>query len=202
MYRLTAFETFCKFLALKNHFTQKKYDYFKYRGKVTASKDSFLARRDRFQFQKLSRQYDEKELELFIVANLVAGKSWVTDLMDSEAHENYQAFRRQIEAITYTFEQELTKAFQSVKEPKELFRVSNGQYPKLLELHLSGTVSLPTLSILNVYVDYFDKFDERIGADDPIWSKVRDCARKLLPFITYDREKIKSSIQRSIDQVC
>ena len=53
---MTPFEVYKTYLALKNHFTQAKYDYNKYCGKVRASLNSFYKRKDRFWFEKLSRQ--------------------------------------------------------------------------------------------------------------------------------------------------
>ena len=44
---------------LKNHFTKEKYDYHKYCGKSRASIQSFYKRKDRFFFEKLSRQKDD-----------------------------------------------------------------------------------------------------------------------------------------------
>ena len=46
------FEAYTLFLAIKNHFVKADYDYFKYNGKVSASFNSFLARKDKYYFSK------------------------------------------------------------------------------------------------------------------------------------------------------
>ena len=54
--KVTPIETYKTYISLKNHFTQPKYDYTKYGGKVKASEKAFYKRKDRFWFEKLSRQ--------------------------------------------------------------------------------------------------------------------------------------------------
>ena len=49
--RMPAYNCYCLYLAMKNHFTQEEYDFFKYNGKINAIKESFLSRKDRYQFQ-------------------------------------------------------------------------------------------------------------------------------------------------------
>ena len=90
--RLSAFDTYALFLALKQHFTQANYDYFRYHGKTRANKESFIQRKDRFYYQKLSRKYDSEQMVDFLVANLLKGLIWVGNLLDDEAHENYLAY--------------------------------------------------------------------------------------------------------------
>jgi hypothetical protein len=50
--KMSAFEVYKDYLALKNHFSNKNYDYFKYKGKVRTSIDSFNKRKDKIFFEK------------------------------------------------------------------------------------------------------------------------------------------------------
>jgi len=59
------------YLALKNHFTKDHYDYHRHSGKVKASIESFYKRKDRFWFEKLSRNKTDNEIINFFVANFV-----------------------------------------------------------------------------------------------------------------------------------
>ena len=43
---MTPYQVYTKYIALKNHFTQKNYDYFTYGGKVRAKETSFEVRKD------------------------------------------------------------------------------------------------------------------------------------------------------------
>ena len=62
MIKVNPFETYKSYLGLKNHFTRDKYDYHKYCGKSKASINSFYRRKDRFFFEKLSRQKSDEEV--------------------------------------------------------------------------------------------------------------------------------------------
>ena len=55
------FDAYKSYLSLKNHFTKEKYDYHKYCGKSRATVQSFYKRKDRFWFEKLARNKDDKE---------------------------------------------------------------------------------------------------------------------------------------------
>ena len=56
------FDAYKQYLSLKNHFTKEKYDYHKYCGKSRATVQSFYKRKDRFWFEKLARNKDDKEV--------------------------------------------------------------------------------------------------------------------------------------------
>jgi len=62
---VTPFETYQHYLSLKNHFTNPKYDFFKYGAKTRASVTSFNKRKDKYWFEKeqSSELFSENELE-------------------------------------------------------------------------------------------------------------------------------------------
>ena len=55
------YDAYVKYLAMKSHFTDKKYDYIKYNGKVKAWRTTFETRRDKYFFYKLSKQKNPEE---------------------------------------------------------------------------------------------------------------------------------------------
>lgn len=196
--RLSAYDTFSLYLALKNHFTQEKYDFHKYHGKTRISKESFLSRKDKFQFQKLCRKYDENEMTDFLIANLLQNKKWVGEMLEESAHDFYLAYVKYKQGITYHFDNELSKLFQN--DPETLFVIKNNQYPPILNHYLSNDISLQTLTILNHYIHFSDKFDEKLGKDDILWSKIRLLCFKLTPFLDYDKVKIKNILKERLNE--
>ena len=68
---MTDFEVYKTYLAFKNHFTKKTYDYHKYCGRSRASKESFYKRKDRYFFERISRQKKDEEVKAYFVANFV-----------------------------------------------------------------------------------------------------------------------------------
>ena len=68
MLKVSPFETYQHYLSLKNHFTNPKYDFFKYGAKTRASVTSFNKRKDKYWFEKTSRKYSDKEVVDFLVS--------------------------------------------------------------------------------------------------------------------------------------
>lgn len=195
--KLSGYETFCLYLALKNHFTQKSYDFFKYHGKTSASKDSFSRRRDKYLFEKLSRKYEAEEMRDFIVANLLAGKTWVGDMLEDDAAENYKNRIKVLQSLSYMFANEVDRALSGVAHPKELFTAPNGELPPIVEMVMREEISLETFVILNAFIGFIPKMDERLG-DHYLWEKVRDKAVKYAPFVTFDRKKMTEILKEKM----
>jgi len=185
------------FFALRNHFTKESYDYFLYNGKVSASKDSFLNHRDKFKYQRLSRLVSESEMKDFLVANILAGKKWVGEFLDDNAEDIYRQYLKRNQSLTYMFSNELDKLFDKVDDVNDLFRVKDNEYPVILNAYLGNEVSIETMVILNRFIGFFDKFDEKLK-DDYIWEKNRLLLRKYEPFVHFDKEKIKSVLKQKV----
>ena len=193
--RLSAYETFCLYLALKNHFSKDSYNYFKYQGKTNISKESFLNRRDKFQFQKLCRMYDDTEMLDFMVANFLHDeKIWVGDLLQDEAKDRYMEYLKRKQSLSYRFENELDLLINSAHGGlKGLFKPQDGQLP-VVSGYYYQIAGIETLSLLDYFVGYFDKYDTQFK-DDYLWSKLRMKCKKLLPFMNFDKNKIKDILK-------
>jgi hypothetical protein len=196
--RLSAFETYCLFLALKNHFTRDSYDFFKYNGKTNASADSFMNRKDHFQFQKLSRKVSSEEMKDFIVANIIAGKTWVGDFLDDDADDNYKKHLRIKQSLSYLFANELDVIFSDV-HPIITFKTYRDKYPNLFMMFLSGRVTIETMVILNHFINYISKWN-KVYVDDSIWFKYSILIQKYEPFLEYDRKKLKTILKDKIKE--
>lgn len=196
--RLSAYDTFCLYLALKNHFTRDSYDFFKYHGKTHATKESFMNRRDRLQFQRLSKRYTADQMRDFLVANFLHDdKIWVGNLLEDEAETRYHEYMKRKQSLSYMFNNELDKLISIAGNIKALFKLHDGTLP-LLTLHYQNEASLETLALLDHFVDYFNKFDDRLK-DDYLWSKLRMKCKKLLPFMEFDRNKMKGILKEKVD---
>jgi hypothetical protein len=196
--KLSPYETFCLYIALKNHFTREKYDYHKYNGKTRISQDSFMSRRDRFQFQKLSKKYDANEMPDFIIANILQNKNWIGDLLEDDAHDNYIKYIKYNQSISYYFTNELNNILNKTTEIKSLFSIRKNQYPTIIQYYLGNDISIQTLSLLNKFIGFATKFDECLGKDDVLWSKIRLLCTKLTFFIECDRLKMKTILKEKI----
>lgn len=198
--KLSPFETYSLFLALKNHFSKPSYDFFKYNGKTNASFKSFEKRRDRFHFDKLSKKYDALQLKDLFVINLLKNRTWIGDLLEEDAHDNYIQYKKRQQSFSYVFTNEIEKAFAHVSSPRELFKINSNQFPKIVELYLNGEIFIDTFAMLDSFIHFSEKFDKKIGENDIIWSKVKLQSVKILPFLKYDRFKFKLILKQKMEE--
>ncbi len=183
--KLNGYETYCLYLALKNHFTLDKYDFFKYNGKTkNVSKESFLIRKDRFQFEKLARKCDD--VKTHMIVNFLADRTWIGDMLDDEAFDATKRHVKSIQSMSYNFKNELEK----IDDMKAMFTVADNGYPRILNEYMRGDISLETLIILDAFIQFIPKFDAKLS-DDYIWSKFSFKARKFAPFLLQDLDKKK-----------
>lgn len=192
--RLSAFDTYCLYLGLKNHFTTERYDFFKYHGKVNATKEHFLTRKDRYSFSKLSRRYDETQMGDFIISNLLNDKNWIGEMLEDEAADRFLDYQKRNQSLSYYFGNELEQLMEDITEPKDLFR---GDFPELLQKHMENVVSIQTLAILNTFIPFVKSFDKRLETDF-LWPKIRRKILKLTPFLSFDRKRTQRMLKEKI----
>ena len=192
------FDCYKTYLALKNHFTKDNYDYHKYCGKTRASLDSFYKRKDRFWFEKISRQKNDKEVENFFVANFVSCDDpqslWIGEIM-REGEGRYTQWMRRVQSLTYVFKEEVETVLTG-KNFDSMFEIVDHRHPKILKEHLQGRLSLETLLILDKILGYKNQFDKKL--DDPIWKFVSQKLKKYSPFLNIDVFRYKKILKECI----
>ena len=196
---MAPFEVYCEYLALKNHFLNPKYDYFKYNKKVRATITSFNKRRDKYFFEKTSRKYKDQEIVDFLVSNFVAATSvnqvWIGEIISS-GERTYAEWMKRQQSLTYLFKEQSNELF-SENELESVFDCSKG-HPPVLKKFLSGTISLETLVIYNKIFLFGNKFDKQLL--DPVWETVSLKIKKYSPFINIDVFNYKKILRSIIDE--
>jgi hypothetical protein len=196
----SGFEAFCLYHGLKLHFTSKSYHYIKYNGKTNVSKDSFLKRKDKYSFYRLSRKYDILELKDYLISNFVYGKSsWIGEMLSVEAEEIYKKWMKKNQSLSYVFNNDVNKLLDSVDKPDDLFVIKSGGYPKILMHVMEENISLETFIILNDILNFFPMFDKKIQ-EDIIWPNFKLKCEKYSPFLTYDKCKYKKTLMEIIKE--
>ena len=182
---MAPFDTYKTYLALKNHFTKSDYDYQKYCGKVRANLQSFYKRKDRFWFEKISRNKDDKEIVDFFVANFVSaddpGNLWIGSII-REGNQVHQDWLKRKQSLSYLFKEQSEELFSNHKF-EEVFDCSKG-HPPVLKSFLSGKISLETLVIYDRIFLFGNKFDKKLM--DPVWETVSLKMKKYSPFLHID----------------
>jgi hypothetical protein len=189
---MNPFEAYQKFLALKQYFNSD-YDYFKYQGKVSASKDSFERRKDKYQFYRLSKHQDVEKL---LVANFVERDlKWVGDVFDEEGQRVYSDWLRRQESLTYIFTNDIKKLLPKFDDN---VIIKDGQHPPLLRFYLRKEISVETLVILNDVFNFFPYWNKHIE-DTIIWPGIYKKCLKYKPFVQYNVFKCKSALKETFN---
>ena len=194
---MTPFEVYKTYLALKNHFTKDNYDYHKYCGKTVASLQSFYKRKDRYWFEKLSRQKSNEEIVDFFVANFVvsgdADSLWIGQII-REGESTYISWKRKKESLTYVFKEE-TESLLNENKLDELFDCSKG-HPPLLKKFLNGKVSMETMVIYDRIFLFGKDFDKKLT--DPVWQLVSKNIKKYGSFLNIDIFKFRKILKECV----
>jgi hypothetical protein len=194
---MAPFDCYKTYLALKNHFTKDSYDYHKYCKKTRASLQSFYKRRDRFWFEKVSRQKSEKEVEDFFVANFVSCNDpetlWIGEII-KEGDDRYKNWQRKIQSLSYLFKEETQNLFDENKFEK-VFDCSKG-HPVILKKFLTGNISLETMVICDKIFLFGNNFDKKLN--DPVWETVSRRIKKYSPFLHIDVFKYRKILKEVV----
>jgi hypothetical protein len=196
---VTPFETYQHYLSLKNHFTNPKYDFFKYGAKTRASMTSFNKRKDKYWFEKTSRKYSDKEVVNFLVSNFTATDNpqnlWIGEIINS-GERNYSEWMRRQQSLTYLFKEQSNELL-SENELETLFNCTKG-HPPILKKFLSGSVSLETLTIFDKVFHFSKNFDKEL--DDPVWETVSLKLKKYSPFLNIDMFHYKKILRDIVNE--
>ena len=196
---VTPFETYQHYLSLKNHFTNPKYDFFKYGAKTRASITSFNKRKDKYWFEKTSRKYSDKEVVDFLVSNFTATDNpqnlWIGEIINS-GERNYSEWMRRQQSLTYLFKEQSNELLLE-NELESLFNCTKG-HPLILKKFLSGSVSLETLTIFDKIFHFSKNFDKKL--DDPVWESVSLKLKKYSPFLNIDMFHYKKILRDIVNE--
>jgi hypothetical protein len=199
MLKVTPFETYQHYLSLKNHFTNPKYDFFKYGAKTRASITSFNKRKDKYWFEKTSRKYSDKEVVDFLVSNFVSADNpqnlWIGEIINS-GERTYAEWMRRQQSLTYLFKEQSSELF-SENKLEDVFNCSKG-HPPVLKKFLSGIISLETLVIYHKIFLFGNTFDKQLL--DPVWETVSLKLKKYSPFLNIDVFNYKKILRSIIDE--
>lgn len=195
---MTPFDAYKTYLALKNHFSKPKYDYFKYAGKSRASVDSFNKRKDKYWFERISRQKNDEEIKNFFISNLVKcdnpEATWIGEII-REGESCYKDWIKRQQSLNYIFKQE-SEELLSHGNINELLDASK-QHPIILKMFLSGKISIETITIWDKIFLFRNNFDEKLL--DPVWEIVSLKIQKYSPFLNIDVQHYKKNLRNIVE---
>lgn len=200
---MNGFQAFTTYLAVKTHFTKKGYDFFKFKGQVTASYDHYQNRNDKYFFEKLAEFYPTKERLLgFLLSNILEDCNfYVGDFRSTFCEKKYQEWLGRIESLMYIFEQDLRKVEEESKKLdvsfRNIFKIQPGKITsRFLEMTLEGIVTLETYVIVDNILGLTDYYDGKIL--DPLYDEFSFTVKKYSPFIKLDRARFAKTFKSFI----
>lgn len=198
MKHFTGYGSYLLFLALRTHFINQKYDFFRMNGKLRASKESYLKRNDKWFYEKLAKEYNAEELRDHYVANLLEDKNYIMEFIDEEASMVHADYTRRKQSLSYVCANDMDRVFNQ-DDPRVSFVTNKDRYPHIVILFLRKSITIETMVILDDFVGYVDKFD-KYYEDDVIWPKISLKVKKYRPFLKYDKEKFKHILKEKVDE--
>ena len=199
MMKVTPFETYQSYLSMKNHFTNRKYDFFRYDGKTNATVASFNKRKDKYWFEKTSRKYSDEQIVDFLLANFVTTDNpknlWIGEIINS-GERNYSDWLRRQQSISYIFKEESEKLFEE-NNLEDLFKCKRG-HPIILKRFLGGDICLETFVIFDIIFAFSERFDKKLK--DPVWETVSLKIKKYKPFLNINVFQFKKILREIINE--
>jgi|TARA_B100000508_G_C11435708_1_gene265902 hypothetical protein len=193
------------YLSVRNHFTNDNYNFFKFGGKTKASSSAFEKRRDRYIFDKVSKDYKDDEVALLFVSNFVAKeKFWIGNTLSEESRNIYTMWRKKIQSLSYIFENDVKAIIDEINDREidfdSVFKIQDGQHPIILRLTLADRISLESFLILNKILDFFPQFNRRIE-ETIIWPDYYKKCVKYEPFVKVDMTRFKFILKKQLNLV-
>ena len=196
---VTPFETYQHYLSLKNHFTNPKYDFFRYGAKTRATVASFNKRKDKYWFEKTSRKYSDDEVVQFLVSNFISADNpqnlWIGEIINS-GERNYAEWMKRQQSLSYLFKEQMNELL-SENKLESVFNCSKG-HPPILKKYLAGDVSIENVVICEKIFSFREKFDKKL--DDPVWETVSLKIKKYIPFLNIDVFHYKKLLRKIVNE--
>ena len=196
---VTPFETYQHYLSLKNHFTNPKYDFFKYGAKTRASVTSFNKRKDKYWFEKTSRKYSDDEIVNFLLANFVTTDNpknlWIGEIINS-GERTYSDWMRRQQSMTYLFKEQSNELLDNNSLDK-ILECKKG-HPVILKRFLGGDICLETFVIFDIIFAFSERFDKKLK--DPVWETVSLKIKKYKPFLNINVFQFKKILREIINE--
>lgn len=196
---MDALSVYQTYLAVKQHFSDSSYDYFKYNGRIRVNSDTFYARKDRFFYEKIARKFDGKDDEIknYFASNLLDNpKVWIRELVGVKAEQKYTKWKSFQESLSYNFQQDVAKIGDGYSGNFDgLFSCPGGQHPILLNLYTNSEIAIETLIGFDILLECFKRWNKEI--DDPIvWPDIFTFCQRYRPFLRIDDKKFKQILTK------
>jgi len=197
--KVTPFETYQSYLSMKNHFTNRKYDFFRYGGKSSATVSAFNKRKDKYWFEKTSRKYSDDEIVNFLLANFITTDNpknlWIGEIINS-GERTYSDWMKRQQSMSYMFKEQSNELLDDNNLDK-ILECKKG-HPIILKRFLGGDISLETFVIFDIIFAFSETYDKKLK--DPVWETVSLKIKKYKPFLNINVFQFKKILREIINE--
>ena len=200
---ITGFRCYKYYIAIKLHFTKDNYNVFETRGNVKGSEQAFIARNDRYLFERIARKHQtDREVIKYFVANFSYGNdACVYD--ESSAEDNLQEFTRRRESLTRVVSNDLNEVIlQKEKQGlsrKQVFEFNLDSPPLLLKMYLGGKVTIETMFLLNKINGYLQLWHN--NSSMLLWEEEIRRIEKCEGFVKFNESKLSPIYASFIEEL-
>lgn len=180
----------CRYwIALKLHFTTRKYDFFEHKAKiVNFNEEVYLARKDVKQFERIARKYDEAVSEYFL-ANLLVGNKSIWNTAGIDSHDVYFNWLSRRGARAYHLKKDLSRNnIMDRKDLSAIIAMREGSTPILFEMFCQGKITPETIILLDFCIPFLDHWDAELSTT--LWGNGALVLLKYRPFINCDKPEL------------
>jgi hypothetical protein len=172
-------------LAIRQHFESDTYDIWTKKGRVRGTQSQFDARNDKSFYHALAYEYLRGDLGNFFMANILAGKTHVSQFEDFI----FRDWKSKQHRLAYIFENDLKSLMSLGVEFRLLFDSVSGGIPIIIQAMEGNHISLETVCIINRLTNnsMMEKWDRKI-TDKFVWPNIR---RKILKYQSWIRSDIE-----------
>ncbi len=189
-------EVYRMYLAMKQHFSNPKFDFFQYNGHVNAKEETYQQRNDFWFFETVAKKLTTEEVQDFLLASFIQSndpsKVWIGDIKRT-GKDRWLAHQKQTQSMSYLVKQDLGTMADYLETQKDTFNslfATLGSHPPLLKLYVKGNVSLETMVVMDICLGYSKVWDQQMS--DPLWESVSLKMRKYKPFLSINTDKYKN----------
>lgn len=193
------FQVYKKYLAMKQHFSNEKFNYHQYDGKVNAKETTYQNRSDFWFFETIARKLSPKETEEYLLATFInsddPAKVWIGEIQKN-GKSHFSTWQKRQQSLGYIVGQDLEKIKDYLEQTGESFNdlfKTSGQHPPLLKLYIKKQICIETMIALDIVLGFMVRWD--MNLKDPLWKSASFKIRKYKPFLSLNKDKYKQLLQ-------
>ena len=189
------------YLAFKQHFSNPAFDFYKYEGKVRAKESTYQARNDFYFFETLARKYSDQEIKEYMLASFVEAedptKVWIGNIKTG-GKDCWMVWAKRQQSLSYLVKQDFDAVVKHLETTgntfNDLFETMGG-HPSLLRLYIKRSISLETLIIFDMVLNFMSQWDKELT--DPLWEQLSFKIKNYKPFLSISTNKYKELMKES-----